>query len=60
MNLEPVIQSEVKSEKGRQISYIIVYIRTLETVLTNLFADQQQRCKHRLVNRVGEEEGGTN
>ena len=47
MNLEPVIQSEVKSEKGKQISYIIAYIWNLERVLMNLFAEQQQRRKHR-------------
>ena len=30
MNLEPIIQGEVKSERNRQISYINAYIWNLE------------------------------
>ena len=42
MNLEPIIQKEVRSEK--QMLYINAYIWNL---LMNLFAGQQWRCRHR-------------
>ena len=46
MNLEPIIQSEV-SQKERNKYHILTHVGSRKTVLMNLFAEQQQRHRHR-------------
>ena len=60
MNLEPVIQSEV-SQKERNKYHILTHFGSRKTVLMNLFAEQQQRHRHReqtCRHSREEEEGG--
>ena len=47
MNLESILQSEVKSEREKQILHINTYIWNLERLM-NLFAGQQFRHRHRV------------
>ena len=50
MDLESVIQSDVKSEREKQIPYANAYIWNLKkkkTVLMNLVAGQEKRGRHR-------------
>ena len=67
MNLERITQSEVShKEKNKYRILMYIYIESKRMVLTNLFAEQQWRCKHRetdlwtsanrLMDKWGEEE----
>ena len=47
MNLEPVIQSEVKLERENQVTYRHIHMEHRKTVLMNPSAGQEQRCRHR-------------
>ena len=47
MKLEPIIQSEVKSEREKQIAYINRYMESRRMILTNLFTEQQWRRRYR-------------
>ena len=48
MDLESVIQTEVKSERGKQISYINAYMWNLKNLVqTILFTKQKYRHRHR-------------
>ena len=63
MNLEPALQSDVKSEREKQISYINAYIWNLErwygwTYLQGSSGDAD--TENRLVDTAREGEGGTN
>ena len=62
MNLEPVIQSEVKLERENQVTYRHIHMEHRKTVLMNLSAGQEQRCRHReqTLDTAGEGEGGNN
>ena len=46
MNLEPIIQSEVR-KRQRNIIYMHVYMESRKVVLMNLFARQQWRYRLR-------------
>ena len=55
MNLEPIIQSEVKKSN---IIYECIYMESKRMALTNLFKEQRWRCRHgeqTYGRRVGEE-----
>ena len=41
MNLESIIQSEVKSERGTQVSPVSTYMESRKMVLMNLFVGQK-------------------
>ena len=63
MNLEPALQSDVKSEREKQISYINAYIWNLErwygwTYLQGSSGDAD--TENRLVDTVGGGDGGIN
>ena len=63
MKLEPVTQSEVKSEREKQLLFIKTYILNFEKmVLMNLFAGQEQGCrsKEQTCGHNGEGKGRTN
>ena len=47
MNLEPLIQSEVKSEREKQVSYTNIYTEYRNMVLMQLFVGQQWSPRHR-------------
>ena len=47
MNLEPIIQSEVSQKEKNKLSYINTYMDSRRMVMTNLFAEQQWRHRHR-------------
>ena len=62
MNLEPVTQSEVKSEREKQIPYINAHLWSLQMFLMHLFAgqDRDTDTENRLADTAGEGEGRTN
>ena len=60
MKLEPIIQSDVKSEKKTQIQYVNAYIWNLERCLMmTLYASQQKRhrCKEQSFGLCGIRQG---
>ena len=61
MKLEPIIQSEVSQKEKHQYSILMhIYMEFRKTVMTILYTKQQKRhrCNNRLLNFVGEGEGG--
>ena len=61
MKLEPIIQSEVSQKEKHQYSILThIYMEFRKTVTMTLYSRQQKRhrCKNRLLDSVGEGEGG--
>ena len=61
MKLEPIMQIEVSQREKHQYSILKhVYMEFRKIVTTTLYARQQKRhrCKERLLDSVGEGEGG--
>ena len=56
MNLEPVIQSEISQKEKHQYSILTHYMEFRKMVTMTLYVRQQKR--HRLLDYVGENEGG--
>ena len=61
MKLEPIIQSKVSQKEKHQYSILThIYMEFRKTVTMTLYVRQQKRhrCKNRLLDSVGEGEGG--
>ena len=61
MDLELIVQSEVKSERERQISYINVYVHNLERWYWQSYVQGNKEytdVKNKILDSVGEEKGG--
>ena len=62
MNLQPIIQSEVKSEREKQVSYINAYVWNLEGYWWAYLqgSNGDAKIENRLMDTEGKGEGGKN